>query len=97
LVSKITLFTGKRFLALHLNLLNMNTIMQEQILKIIENAHRFSQDLNGGSIPTIHKDLIRTKLPSERIEDINTSLFELRELGKVNFDFNKDCNLIYVT
>jgi hypothetical protein len=75
----------------------MNTNLAGKILKVIGNAHRFADGLDCSGQSSIQKDYIRRMLPELRIEDINTTLFELRERGRVDFDFNKDCNIIYVT
>lgn len=74
----------------------MKTLTQQRILNAIEAGHRFSIGLDGEQ-NAIHKDYLRKQLPDVRIENLNTALFELREAGKVDFDFNKDCNIIYLT
>ncbi|WNM18604.1 hypothetical protein [Flavobacterium capsici] len=66
-----------------------------RILDTIEEAHKFFIGLDGEP-KSIHKDLLLRKLDDVGIDKINVSLFELKEMGKLDFDFSANPDLIYV-
>ncbi len=75
----------------------MSIQTQERIMKTIKDAHKFTDGLiNSSEQKSVHRDLLLNELRDLTVDKINVALFELKDLGKIEFDFTDNPNVIFV-